>query len=366
MQKVIHYKTKFLNKSETFIARLVHNHKSFSASALCFYRMQFSEEIPVFCVPEKGLEKISNAFCFHLNLPLPFYLETLREQKPDLIHAHFGYDAHKMIALSQKTGIPLVTSFYGSDVTRLPFQFDWKRRYKLLAEHGSHFIAASQHMKQQLVNLGFSNEKISVVYFGLNDAEFTFREDYSLNNKVMMVGRMVEKKGFEYALKVVSQLKKQGKKISLSLYGDGPLRKKLEKSVKEQDLEKQVTFHGFVPVEQVNHAMNEHSLLLAPSVTAADGDEEGLPNTILEAMARGLPVIATRHAAIPEAIENQVTGFLADEREFEKIADLIQKIHAGKFDLEKIRRSARQSISDNHQIEKMVDDIEKVYQLVLT
>lgn len=365
MQKVIHYKTKFLNKSETFIARLIHHHKAFTASALCYHHLHYTDGLKIFQVPDFGPGKLINFAAFHLNLPLPYYQQTLSAEKPDLIHAHFGYDAHKMIGPSKKTGIPLVSSFYGSDVTRLPTEFDWKRRYQNLAEHGSHFIAASNHMKNQLIELGFPEQKISVIYFGLNLSKFKFREQYKPDLNCMMVGRMVEKKGFAFALKAISELKKRGLKLTLSLYGDGPLRNSLESLAAELEIGQQVTFHGFVPVETVNKAMDQHSILLAPSVTASDGDEEGLPNTILEAMARGLPVIATRHAAIPEAVEDNVTGFLANEQDFMKITEIAEQIHSGSFNLEMIRKNARKKIEQNHSIEKMVVDVEEVYKRVL-
>lgn len=366
MKKVLHYKTKFLNKSETFISRLVHNHNEYNAMAMCYKPMQFTGELTLYSVPDRGLGSLINTLCFHLNWPLPYFLKTIREVKPDLIHAHFGYDAQKMIGPARSTGVPLITSFYGSDVTRLPTKFDWKRRYTKLAHFGSHFIAASEIMKQQLVEIGFPKQKISIVPFGLDLKVFEFRENYSLSNNCMMVGRMVEKKGFEYAIRAIEMLNSEKIEIHLNLYGDGPLKEYLQKLTQQLKINHLVTFHGFVDIKHINCAMNSHGILLAPSVIGKDGDQEGLPNTILEAMACGLPVIATRHAAIPEAVTHTESGFLVDERQPRQIAEILKRILNSEFDLERIRFRAHNYIKEKHTVSRMVKSIENIYDSVLT
>lgn len=333
---------------------------------MCYKPKKFLGELPVYSSPESGMSSFVNTLFFHFNWPLPFFIKTIREVNPDILHSHFGYDAHKMIGPAKRTNVPLVTSFYGSDVTRLPFQFDWKRRYMNLAKHGSHFIAASEIMKKQLIELGFPEEKISIVPFGLDLSVFDFIEDYNLNNNCMMVGRMVEKKGFEFAIRAIAKLKNQNLELKLNLFGDGPLRESLEILTRDLNVENQVSFHGFVDINRINKEMANHGVLLAPSVVGVDGDQEGLPNTILEAMARGIPVIASRHAAIPEAIQNKVTGFLTDEKSPDQIAEVLKQIYDHKFDLDEIRTSARNYILEKHSVEKMVNSVESIYDQVLT
>src|SRR5699024_5899197 len=136
--------------------------------------------------------------CFHLNLMLPFYRHTIASVKPDIIHAHFGYDGFRMVKPSKQSEIPLVVSFYGSDVTRLPSEFGWKQRYRKLAAHASQFIAISDLMKQKLIELGFPEQKIRIVRFGLDLSKFPYNTSHHLELPLMMAGRMVEKKGFVY------------------------------------------------------------------------------------------------------------------------------------------------------------------------
>lgn len=364
MRKVLHYKTNYLNISETFIDRLVRNHKKFSPVVLCYRPRSFTDGMTVYSSPDKGMTRWFNIAAFHLNAPLPYYYKTIKKIRPDIIHAHFGFDAVKLMRIANSLDIPLVVSFYGSDVSRLPSEFGWKRRYRKLARLGTCFIAASQIMKESLIDLGFPAKKIHIVRFGVDLNSSPFLEKYRSTHKMMMVGRMVEKKGFEYAIRAVHLLQEKGIQTELNLYGNGPLMQSLKKLVASLRLEKQVRFHGYQPVETILEAHNNHSILLAPSVTAQDGDMEGLPNTILEAMARGTPVVATRHAAIPEVIEHQKTGFLVEERDLHALANVLENIVNGRYDLETIRKNARQAVETRYCVDGMVTDIENIYEKV--
>lgn len=360
-KKVLHYKTNFLNKSETFISRLVQNHQSYHPIALCYRKKYFADNLKVFEVPNRGIESWFNFAAFHSNLPLPFYNKILNKEKPSLIHAHFGYDAVKLIQPAKKHGIPLLISFYGTDVSRLPSEFGWKRRYRRLASTGSHFIAASKFMKSQLVELGFPKEKVSIVRFGVDLEASIFNKAPLPANKIMMVGRMVEKKGFEYGIKAIAKLSKKGITPEINIYGYGPRMRMLKELTNKLHLNGQVQFHGYQPIEIILQAHQDHSLLLAPSVTAKDGDMEGLPNTILEAMAKGTPVIATKHAAIPEVIEDGVTGFLVDERDVNALATVLEKIIGGEYNLNEIRAKARKIVEEKYEINRMVNEVENIY-----
>lgn len=363
MASVLHYKTKFLNSSETFIHRLVSNHKRYDPLALCYIKKDFSSDIPVYQAPKSSLNGLVNSASFHLNRSLPFYRSTIQKLRPDVIHSHFGYDAYKLLDIAHSEKIPHVVSFYGSDVSRLPLEFGWKSRYKKMAAQASHFIAASVFMKKQLIDLGFPSEKISVIYFGLDLEALTFQEKSFGDLNILMAGRLVEKKGFEYALKAISMLKLRGIEIPITLFGDGPLMHSLKKLASDSGIENQVHFRGFQPVSEILKAHSNHSLFLAPSVTASDGDMEGLPNTILEAMAKGTPVIATEHAAIPEALTHQESGFLVEERNSIAIANCIEKVIRKRHQLIEVAKNARIKVEKSFTIQNMVQQVEKIYDL---
>lgn len=358
--KVLHYKSNFLNYSETFIHRIISHHQQFEPAAMCIDERRFTEELPVFAKPKKGLKGVVNTGCFHLNWPLPFYNQTIQQVKPHIIHAHFGFDGYRMIKPALKNNIPLITSFYGSDVTRLPTEFDWKRRYRKLAEYGDAFIAISTHMKTQLVNLGFPESKIHIIPFGLDLEECSFANS-SKSTSLMMAGRMVEKKGFRYALEAVKTLSEQNINIDLDLYGDGPLEEQLKMLSRKWKIENHVTFHSYTPIEQIKKAYKNHCILLAPSVTAADSDEEGLPNTILEAMASGTLVIASDHAGISEAVIHNETGYLVPEYDVGAIAESIKTVLSCKTKEMNIRQNARALIEKRFEIGAVIQQTEALY-----
>ncbi len=363
--KVLHYKTNFLNLSETFIDRLIRNHNNFTPVAMCIHKKHFADHLPVFKQPSSGLSGIINTVFFHLNLSLPFYYHVVKNQSPDIIHAHFGYDGFRMYRVAQRTNTPLVVSFYGSDVSRLPTEFGWTRRYRKLARNAQKFVAASQLMKDQLIELGFPEKDIEIIRFGIDLDEFTYKETFNPDARLMMVGRMVEKKGFKYALEAVKILKTKGKTVNIDLYGDGPLRKKCEALARDLNINHQVKFYGYVSNNEVREALQNHSILLAPSITASDGDKEGLPNTILEAMASGVPVVASDHAAIPEAVYHLETGLLVPEKQPRKIASSLVKLLDRQIDIESIRKNARTLIEEQFSVEQLVKNTESLYTQII-
>jgi len=365
LQKVLHYKTNFLNPSETFIVRLVQNHVRYKPVALCYRERAFTEKLELYAVPKNGLESWINTAVFHANMSLPFYDKTLKNIQPAIIHAHFGYDAYKLTGLANKHKIPLITSFYGSDVSRLPSEFGWKRRYKKLAALGDHFIAATDFMKSQLTALGFPRNHISVVRFGLDLKKFKYHENSPAPQKIMMVGRMVEKKGFKYAIEALSNLCKIGMNPELNIYGYGPLEQSLKKYSEQLGISHSVHFHGYQPIEKIMEALNQHNIMLVPSTTASDGDMEGLPNTILEAMAKGTVVVASKHAAIPEAVIDQETGFLFDEKDIDGLTETLKLIIEGEYNLNNIRRNALALVEKQYSVTRMVEEVENIYDTIM-
>ena len=361
MRKVLHYKTNFLNPSETFIHRIVSRHQAFTPIALCFTKKSFSDHLDVYEVPKTGISAFINRLVFHLNLSLPYYKKKIQEVRPDIIHAHFGYDGYKLLAISQKLKIPMVVSFYGSDVSRLPAEFGWKSRYRRMAAANVFFIAASSLMKQQLMDLGFPEKRIEVIRFGFDTRQIPFHDQHQPGKPVMMVGRLVEKKGFRYALEAIQLLKARGITAEANIFGDGPLLQELRELSVKLDIANQIHFKGFLPVEAILNELPRHSLLLAPSVRAGDGDMEGLPNTILEAMASGTPVVTTRHAAIPEAVIHKKTGVLADEGNPAQLADIMERFYAGQYDTGTIRAHARTMIEEEYDIQQSVSQTEALY-----
>jgi colanic acid/amylovoran biosynthesis glycosyltransferase len=114
--------------------------------------------------------------------------------------------------------------------------------------------------------------------------------------------------------------------VQFEVFGDGPLRGSLEALISELDLCDRVTLHGFATQPEVIRAIQRSHIFILPSVTASDGDEEGTPTAIIEAMASGLPVVSTQHSGIPEQVEDGVSGFLVPERDASALANALKEL----------------------------------------
>jgi colanic acid/amylovoran biosynthesis glycosyltransferase len=126
---------------------------------------------------------------------------------------------------------------------------------------------------------------------------------------------LVEKKGIEYAIRAVAAVVRTGRAVQYDIIGDGPLRPHLSKLVEQLAMSSFVTIHGSKRKPEVVAMLMSSHMLLAPSVTAANGDQEGIPVALMEAMATGLPVVSTWHSGIPELVSDGESGFLVEERD---------------------------------------------------
>ncbi|MEX1122636.1 MAG: glycosyltransferase [Balneolales bacterium] len=316
-------------------------------------------------MPKTGMWGLINRAQLSLNTSPAFLDTVIQKEKPAVIHGHFALDSYRLISVAQKNKIPLIVNFYGYDVTRLPNEFGWKSRYKKLIEKADHCIAGSMDMKKNLISLGFDESRIEIIKLGMDIESVKFEHRTNVESKLMMIGRMVEKKGFEYAIKATSILKKQGLPFQLDLYGDGPLSDSLKQLCRDLDVEAEVIFHGTTNNETIVKELYKHDCLLVPSVQSADGDREGIPQTIVEGMASGIPVIGSTHAGIPELVENKVTGLVVNERNAEELARSIQLLKENPELVATISTNARERVLQNHSIQKLVEKTELLYQKVI-
>lgn len=363
--KVLHFKTVYLNLSETFIDRLVRNHKQFEPVIATCYPKHYTSGINIHTMPTSSIKKIWNTLLLKLNRTPSFLFDVVKNKKLHLIHGHFGLDSYRLIHLKHSFDLPLVVNFYGYDVRRLPNEFGWKNRYKKLAKEGDLFIVGSEDMKANVIELGFPKEKIKVLKLGIDMDKIKFKQRLSAGPKLMAVGRLVEKKGFKYAVQAVGLLKKQGINTRLDIYGDGNLRNDLKNLIKELDLGGHITIHGQTKNETIIEELYRHDILLVPSVQARDGDREGIPQTTVEGMATGIPVIASNHAGLPELVIDKETGLQVPEGEAEALSKAIQLYLNNPDLISKVSKRARKRVKQEHSISAQVEKVENFYNSIL-
>ncbi len=361
MDKVLHFRNTFLRSSETFVARVIHNHQRYKPFALGIKSDDYLEGLDYDIFSGSKLDLAKAGLEFFLGKSPSYINEVVQRERPSLIHAHFGQDGYIMVPTAKQNKLALVVSFYGKDVTQLPMQSIWRRRYKSIIEGSTLVVAASNKMKRQLIDLGFAEDKIRVVRFGVDMKKFDWRPKDKDERKIMLIGRFVEKKGMEYAVQAISLLKDKYPDIKLDIYGEGEMGPILEELINGLELGNHVSISGFVPNNEVSGLMQNYDVLLVPSVTAANNDQEGLPNVIIEGMASGVCLVASDHAAIPEIVLNGNTGFISQEKNPSSIAEGVSKIFDDPDLKKQILKNASEFVRREHDLKKTVGDLELVY-----
>jgi len=253
------------------------------------------------------------------SLRLLYWLDRLSRRgrrRYDAIHCHFGTNGRLAAILRELGAIdgPLATTFHGVDVSAV-LRSD-PRHYRHLFRRGELFLPISERWRQGLAEAGCPPARIAVHRMGVDLERFPFRSGARLAGplRLLGIGRLVEKKGFDDALTAVAGLLARGIDAHYDIVGDGPLRRALTDRVAELGIGRHVTFHGWLEQDSVRRLMTAGDVLLAPSVTDRSGDQEGIPVTLMEAMAIGLPVVSTWHSGIPELVQDGESGILVPER----------------------------------------------------
>ena len=197
--------------------------------------------------------------------------------------------------------------------------------------------------------------KIAVIHHGIDLQKWTFGDCQPPKPicKIAFVGRLVPKKGLEILIRALSYLKRGGMEFTLEVVGSGPLENELKTLVGQQGVEDSIHWHGVQPPENVRAILRQSSCLCAPSVIAPNGDRDGIPNTILEAMAVGLPVIATKVGGIGEALAND-KGWMIDFLSPLQLANTLTTFASTPFE-ERLRRiqNARKLIESDFDARKL-------------
>lgn len=286
----------------------------------------------------------------------------------DVVHAQFG--AFGPLALQlMEIGVlqgKLVTSFRGYDATTYlrahPHVFD------RLFRDGRCFLPVSAALARHITEAGCDPARIHVHHSGIQCAKFRYQEKTRGPDeitKVVLVGRLVEKKGLGYALQAIGKVIASGRQVCATIIGNGPLQAALQKQIDEMGIHAQVSMVGSKPHDEVLALMAQSHILMAPSVTAGDGDEEGIPNTLKEAMALGLPVLSTVHAGIPELVEDGRSGFLVPERDSDALARRLMQLVDQPETWTTLGRAGRARIDAEFCIENQCDKLQRLYQSLL-
>lgn len=251
--------------------------------------------------------------------------EFVQNHNVSLLHAHHGQLGSLLLPFKEKTNLPLATSIRGRDATFANQPVGYLESMKLLFEQGEHFYPVCHFLADRIKSWGCPPEKIRVLYGGVDLSQYHYRTpSLSGSQNILSVGRLVEKKGHHVLMKAFQKVKHTFPDATLTIIGKGELQDELVSLANQLNLGDSFRLLNHLPKEQIREHMANADLFCAASLTAANGDLEGIPNTLKEAMATGLPVVSTHHAGIPELVTHNKEGFLVQENNVEQLAEALE------------------------------------------
>jgi len=348
----------YLSWSQSFIHRLIDGLEQTGRQVVLCERRENAERFSV--------ERVEQLAARNLADPLSTALtgsRLARRWQPDLVHAHMGPSALRMMLLVQLARLPFVATFAGRDLAVQASLPGLAGLYTQLFDQLDLAICVSRDLARRLEAAGMNPDRIEVVHRGVMiEGPTTARPGREGPLRILMVGRLVPKKGHADALEALAELRRRGVAAHLTIVGEGPLLGALRRQCQHAGLEKQVDFEGVASPARVTETMAEAQLILHCSVTDREGDIEGIPNVLLEAGACGLPALATRHGGISELVMDGETGWLIDEGDIAGIVDILEQVESHRERLELAGAAARRRIETGFALDRQVARHAEIYE----
>lgn len=316
-------------------------------------------------------QRVAGAMWRALDRPPPRSARILRTLRPDLVHAHFGFDGVEAWPHAKALGVPLLVTLHGSDITT---SMDWfarghggrrwtsypKRLAKLTEQRQVSFVAVSRNIHDAAIAAGLPPDRIFIRPIGIDTTRFT-PTGRPLGERppvVLFLGRLVEKKGCDYLIQAFQAVREQVPGAELVIAGDGPERARL---AAHAPADAGIRFLGAVTRDQVQALLAQARVLCLPSITARNGDAEGLPLVILEAQASGVPVITSARGGVTEGIEDGETGYAFAERDVAALTERLLRLLTDDDLAERFSNAGPGFVSKHHDLQRCTAALEALY-----
>lgn len=359
MPRAAVFSTNFLDYSQTFVHQEVTHHRRYAVEVFCRKRM-YAERFAFEPVHEGGV-------FYGLTRHSPAFHAALGSGRFDLVHGHFGTGSCYALPYVLRFDLPLVVTFHGYDVPLLrsrgrfwPHNWPYAWLAPQLLRSMSLGLCASRELFDLLVSFGVPRERLRLYQLGIDLSAFR-RGPRRPIPQVVMVGRFVEKKGFDYGLRAFARCIAQGSVAELVLVGTGEREPSLRALTRELGMEPHVRFLGVLSSAQVAELLAESDVLMAPSVVAADGDRESGVIAVKEASAAQLAVLGTRHGGIPEIIDDGSTGYLVPERDAAALAERLSVLLSDRALRERMGQAGRAKMEREYDLSRRVLALEDFY-----
>lgn len=320
-------------------------------------------------IPESGCYPV-RSLRYWLWRPDPNIVRRLQQLNVSLVHAHFGIGATDIWPSVKAANLPMVVTLHGMDINI--HQWWWKKGHgglrrrvypcrlkKMAQDPNVSFIAVSNAIKRRAIEQGIPEEKITVSYIGVDTEKF---KPLGLpiekrKKRILFVGRMVEKKAPLLMVRAFHEVRKQVPDAELVMIGTGPLLEDAKRLARSLDVP--VSFLGAQNSEEVTAQLHQTRVFCLPSITASNGDAEGLPISILEAMACGIPVVTSANGAVNEAIFHKENGLCFKENDIKELSENIISIISNHQYLLELSNAARRIATEKFAISKTIKFLER-------
>jgi colanic acid/amylovoran biosynthesis glycosyltransferase len=295
---------------------------------------------------------------------LQVLIKMLRRRPADLMHVYFGHTGVHLLPFIQEWKHPSVVSFHGMDIQPRPEQDGYDEQMRELLQTVPLVLARSKSLFSALERWGCAPHKLRLNRTGIPLDEFPFAQRPMPADgawRFVQASRLVAKKGLRTAVRAFARYHADHTLAKLVIAGEGPLREELENLGTELGVRDALEFRGFLSQADLARLYAESHVFLHPSEMTSDKNQEGVPNSMLEAMATGLPVLATNHGGIPEAVTHERQGLLVAERDVDALHAAMHQLTADPEMCYLWGQAASKQVREEFEQSKAIAKLEDIY-----
>lgn len=281
-----------------------------------------------------------------------------------ILHIYFGHIAVQLLPLMRQSPVPVVVSFHGADAMVDMDNPTFLRATREVLRLARLVLVRSESLAERVSAIGCPRCKIRIHRTGIPLDRFHYVARSAPANgawRFFQACRLIPKKGLHTSLRAFARFAETFPRSEFTIAGDGPLLDELANLGAELGIADKVTFTGFLSQNALREQLSAAHGFLHPSELGSDGNQEGVPNSMLEAMATGLPVVATRHGGIPEAVDDGVSGFLIAERDSDAMARAMLQLVADPDRYAALGAAASKAVAERFEQMKQTEVLERCY-----
>ena len=281
-----------------------------------------------------------------------------------LLHIYFGNIAVHLLPFLRQAKVPVIVSFHGADAGVDMDRPAYRKPVREMLGLAKLVLARSKALADRVAELGCPLEKIRINRTGIPLEGFQFRQRTAPTDgawRFFQACRLIPKKGLPISLRAFAKFSKNHPRSTFVIAGEGPMLDELRTLAGQLGISEQVHFTGFLAHDAMLELLSAADIFLHPSETGPDGNQEGVPNSLLEAMATGLPPLATLHGGIPEAVTDGESGLLVGERDADGLAAAMDKMASNHDLYSAISAGAARTIAEGFEQKKQIQSLESCY-----